>query len=85
MGQLKIQIGSVPTTPPSGYITIYPKADKKLYYKDADGNESVLDISDRLILNGPGAPSSSTGQDGDYYIENTNTLLYGPKTSGSLS
>ena len=83
MSQLKLQIGSVPTTPASGWITIYPKGDKKLYYKDDAGNESVLDISDRLILNGPGAPAPTTGQDGDYYIDNTNTLLYGPKTGGS--
>ena len=83
MSQLKLQIGSVPTTPATGWITIYPKADKKLYYKDEDGNESVLDISDRLILNGTGAPAPTTGQDGDYYIDNSNTLLYGPKTGGS--
>ncbi len=32
----------------------------------------------RTILNGSGAPASTLGKDGDYYIDNSNTYLYGP-------
>ncbi len=35
------------------------------------------------ILNGAGAPSSGTGNNGDYYLNNSTTALYGPKTSGA--
>jgi hypothetical protein len=32
---------------------------------------------------GQGAPESSTGNPGDYYLDTQNTLLYGPKTEGN--
>lgn len=35
-------------------------------------------------LSGSGAPSASTGFDGDFYLDTTNTgVYYGPKTSGA--
>lgn len=34
------------------------------------------------ILNGKGAPKSSFGIDGDFYIDTRSLLLYGPKTKG---
>lgn len=34
------------------------------------------------ILNGKGAPKSTVGRDGDFYIDTRALLLYGPKTSG---
>ncbi len=34
------------------------------------------------LLNGTGAPSNSTGSNGDFYIDTTATTLYGPKLSG---
>jgi len=34
------------------------------------------------ILNGKGAPLSSTGIDGDFYIDTRSLLIYGPKKSG---
>jgi hypothetical protein len=34
------------------------------------------------ILNGKGAPKSSTGIDGDFYIDTRSLLLYGPKAKG---
>lgn len=34
------------------------------------------------ILNGKGAPKSSIGIDGDFYIDTRSLLLYGPKTKG---
>ncbi len=33
------------------------------------------------ILNGAGVPSNGLGNNGDYYIDNTNDLIYGPKTA----
>lgn len=35
------------------------------------------------IYNGSGAPTATTGINGDYYLDITNYLLYGPKTAGS--
>lgn len=38
------------------------------------------------VLNGSGAPSSGTGIDGDWYIDNSNVtalVIYGPKTAGA--
>jgi len=33
------------------------------------------------IFSGAGLPSGSLGNNGDYYIDKTNYLLYGPKTA----
>ena len=35
------------------------------------------------LLSGAGAPTSGTGNDGDFYIDTTADALYGPKSSGS--
>ena len=35
------------------------------------------------VLNGAGAPSNGSGANGDFYIDTTNTRLYGPKSSGA--
>lgn len=37
----------------------------------------------KTLLNGSGAPDNSIGSDGDYYIDNVTTILYGPKTAGA--
>lgn len=37
------------------------------------------------ILNGRGAPKSSLGIDGDFYIDTRSLLFYGPKTNGKWS
>lgn len=37
------------------------------------------------ILNGSGAPSSGIGGDGDFYLDTTAGVMYGPKTSGAWS
>jgi hypothetical protein len=42
MSQQKFGIGAVPGTPETGYVTIYPKADKRMYGKDALGVEFSL-------------------------------------------
>ena len=35
----------------------------------------------KTILNGTAAPSSDAGADGDFFLDTTNSVLYGPKTS----
>lgn len=35
------------------------------------------------LLNGSGAPSSGLGNNGDFYLDTTNQILYGPKTGGA--
>jgi hypothetical protein len=42
MSEHLMGIGSVPPAPPSGYITLYPKIDGRVYSKDSAGNESPL-------------------------------------------
>lgn len=37
----------------------------------------------KTVLNGPGAPSSGLGVDGDFYIDTTAWEIYGPKTAGA--
>lgn len=37
----------------------------------------------KSLLNGSGAPSSGTGNNGDFYIDNVAHNIYGPKASGS--
>ncbi len=39
--------------------------------------------SGAAVLNGAGAPSNGTGANGDFYLDTTNTRLYGPKASGA--
>ena len=45
-------------------------------------NSGSRSISGHL-LTGFGAPSSTIGQDGDFYLDRSSGLLYGPKTLGS--
>jgi hypothetical protein len=35
------------------------------------------------VLNGTGAPASTVGNDGDFYLDNTADVLYGPKSNGT--
>ena len=49
----------------------------------ATGAAGANGTNGNTILNGSGAPSNGTGANGDFYIDTTNSRLYGPKTSGS--
>lgn len=44
---------------------------------------NVIRHGGRTILNGSGAPSASDGQNGDYWIDNDASDLYGPKADGA--
>jgi hypothetical protein len=35
------------------------------------------------VLSGSGAPDSSVGKDGDFYIDTSANMLYGPKAGGN--
>ena len=54
-------------------------ASKSVNPKAAGRNSSSIP---NTILNGSGAPKSSLGIDGDFYIDTKNLLMYGPKASG---
>ena len=44
---------------------------------------NALLASGKIIRSGAGAPSNGLGNDGDFYINTTSWLIYGPKVSGS--
>lgn len=46
----------------------------------ADGSDGADGLT---ILNGAGAPSGGTGNNGDFYIDTTNNEIFGPKTGGA--
>lgn len=66
----------------SGFIGFGAK-DDGLYVKFHDGSEyKLLTVSDgNVILSGTTPPSISIGRDGDYYINNIDWTIYGPKTT----
>jgi len=47
------------------------------------GNTGPQGPASNTIYNGSGAPSGLTGVSGDFYIDTTNWLIYGPKIDGS--
>jgi len=65
MSQLKLSTIAAPVAPPVGQVTLYAKADKKLYYKDSTGLES----------NALGVPSSGTR----YHIIAAETITVQPR------
>src|ERR1700730_9529472 len=44
------------------------------------GATGATGVAGSITYSGNGAPPSSTGVTGDYYLDKTNYLLYGPKT-----
>lgn len=72
----------------SGKIDSLTKSNDTLYSWKNGAKSFVCVItagagSGNTILNGSGAPSSGTGSNGDYYIDNTAHDIYGPKTAGA--
>lgn len=47
------------------------------------GTPGTAGTNGNTILNGSGAPASGLGNNGDFYIDTTNSRLYGPKASGA--
>lgn len=46
----------------------------------APGATGATGAAGSQILSGSGAPAAALGNDGDYYLDKANSLLYGPKT-----
>lgn len=63
-----------------GFYACGPTANTFTYISGAG---SIVGPAGNSVLNGTGAPGSGTGANGDFYINNTNTCLYGPKASGA--
>ncbi len=42
MANLRLQNGAAPATPPAGYVSLYSKVDKRLYFKDDTGTEYLF-------------------------------------------
>jgi len=49
----------------------------------ATGATGAAGTSGNTVLSGSGAPSSSTGVNGDFYINTTTNTMFGPKASGA--
>lgn len=47
-----------------------------------DTAEAKSNLGASSILHGSGAPGNGLGDDGDYYIDSTGSMLYGPKAGG---
>lgn len=47
------------------------------------GDTGAAGADGKTVLNGLGVPAASLGNDGDFYIDTQNNLIYGPKTSGA--
>jgi hypothetical protein len=47
------------------------------------GDTGQAGADGKTVLNGPGAPSSDQGSNGDFYIDTSANAIYGPKTDGS--
>lgn len=63
MSQIILEIGSIPLTPPTNKITLYPKSDKRIYLKDDTGTEIAF------------SPPAST----DALLEGITNLYFTPK------
>ncbi|MCU1398258.1 MAG: hypothetical protein JWN62_1367 [Acidimicrobiales bacterium] len=68
-----------------GKISIYNQAGSINLIVDLVGYTvplSTFDAPGASLASGAAAPASTTGADGDFYIDTTNHVLYGPKTAG---
>ena len=83
MALLKLQAGSIPGSVPAGWLYVYPKVDGKLYTKDENGVERDLTEASSLFLYGTVDPTSGVGSDGDFYLNTSTNVLFGPRISGA--
>lgn len=54
-----------------------------LDYKIAAAAAAILALQGTSLLYGSGSPASGTGVDGNFYLDETAHVLYGPKASGT--
>lgn len=50
-----------------------------------DGMDGEAGNDGSTILSGNGTPSNNIGRDGDFYVDRTNALFFGPKSDGAWS
>jgi len=53
--------------------------------RGATGPQGTTGEAGRTVLNGKGAPSESTGSEGDFYIDTTTAAIWGPKGASGWS
>ena len=51
--------------------------------KGDNGAAGVAGTNGTSLLNGNGPPSAETGSEGDFYLDTSAQMLYGPKTAGA--
>jgi hypothetical protein len=56
-------------------------AGDRLISWDQAGPQGPPGVNGNSVLNGAGAPTSTLGQPGDFYLDTTSDVIYGPKTS----
>ena len=66
----------------SGELLLYDATDFQ-GTQGAIGPSGSNGTNGNLILTGSGAPASGTGANGDFYINTTSSILYGPKAAGA--
>lgn len=72
--------GQPPNTIGSDGAVAYD-ATAMVFYTNTGGTwDTGTSFRGSTVLNGAGAPSSGTGNNADFYLDTTNTRLYGPKT-----
>ncbi|RYD96696.1 MAG: hypothetical protein EOP54_13080 [Sphingobacteriales bacterium] len=49
----------------------------------ATGANGAAGVNGKTVLSGTGLPAPGTGSDGDYYIDPTTNIIYGPKVGGT--
>jgi hypothetical protein len=69
--------GSVPV------VELTQAAYDALGTKDPGTFYVIVDGADRTLLTGTTAPAAGTGIDGDFYINTTTWMIYGPKAAGA--
>lgn len=75
--------GQPPDTIGSDGAVAYDATAMVFYTKTGDTWDTGTSFRGSTVLNGAGAPSSGTGNNADFYLDTTNTRLYGPKTGGA--
>lgn len=64
-------------------VVTFSSCEKEAGIKGEPGEQGSPGVNGSAILSGTGAPASTLGKDGDYYIDNSTSVFYGPKTGSS--
>lgn len=81
-----LAIGTVTTTASGTSATVTNSGTSStavLNFTIPKGDQGTPGVNANRILNGNGAPNFSIGTDGDFYLDKTAGVMYGPKDSGA--